>query len=172
MRILLFRHGPAGDRDPERWPDDRQRPLTERGKLRTRRAARGMLRLESDLGAVLTSPLERCLRTAAILCDEAGGALAPEPLAPLSPGGSWREVIKRLGEESPEATIALVGHEPDLGKLAGVLLFGAPAALALKKSGACSIQFDGVVTPGAGQLRWFLPPRSLARVRRSGSRVG
>jgi len=52
----------------------------------------------------------------------------------------------------------LVGHEPDLGKLAGVLLFGAPAALPLRKAGACSIEFDNHCAAGKGRLRipWLL----------------
>jgi phosphohistidine phosphatase len=171
MRIILFRHGPAGDRDPGRWPDDRLRPLTARGETRTRRAARGLLRLEDGLRTVLTSPLVRCARSAEILAEEAGLARSPEALDALAPRGSWRDVILRLGEESPDANVALVGHEPDLGKLAGVLLFGAPAALALKKAGGCSIEFDAPVAPGTGRLRWFLPARALAHVAASRSKV-
>jgi phosphohistidine phosphatase len=171
MRILLFRHGPAGDRDPDRWPDDRLRPLTPRGETRTRRAARGILRLERPLRTILTSPLARCHRTAEILRDACALPVPPESLPALAPGGSWREVLLRLGEESPEASIALVGHEPDIGKFAGVLLFGAPASLPLKKAGACSIEFEGPVTPGGGQLRWFLPPRALASIAGARSKV-
>src|SRR5437762_3410272 len=64
---------------------------------------------------------------------------------------------------------ALVGHEPDLGKLAGSLVFGAPRALPLKKAGACAIDFAGPVEAGAGQLAWFMSPkqlRALSRLRR------
>jgi phosphohistidine phosphatase len=171
MRIILFRHGPAGERDPDRWPDDRLRPLTSRGETRTRRAARGILRLEGKLRGVLTSPLARCARTAEILREEAGLTVAPDVLPALAPGGSWREILLRLGEESPESNVALVGHEPDIGKLAGVLLFGAPASLPLKKAGACAIEFEGTVSAGAGQLRWFLHPRALARVAAARSKV-
>lgn len=171
MRIILFRHGPAGDRDPEQWPDDRLRPLSPKGEARSRRAARGLLRLESGLRAVLTSPLVRCMRTAEILAEEAGLLVLPEALDALAPNGSWRDVLLRLGEESPEANVALVGHEPDIGKLAGVLLFGAPSALPIKKAGGCSIGFDGPVSPGDGQLRWFLPPRALSRVGNARSKV-
>ena len=89
----------------------------------------------------------------------------------LAPRGSWRAVINRLTEESPELTVVLIGHEPDLGKLAGVLLFGAPAALPLRKAGACSIEFDAAPAAGTGRLRWFLPPRALARVGATRSKV-
>ena len=171
MHIILFRHGPAGDRDPGRWPDDRLRPLTSRGESRTRHAARGLLRLEGEVHIVLTSPLLRCLRSAEILASEAGLSHSPEALDALAPRSSWRDVILRLGEASPESNVVLVGHEPDLGKLAGVLLFGAPKALALKKAGGCSIGFDAPVSPGAGLLRWFLPPRTLKRMAGSRSKV-
>ena len=60
-------------------------------------------------------------------------------------------------------TVALVGHEPDLGKLAGTLVFGAPSALPLKKAGACAIQFEGAARPGAGRMVWLLTPRLLRR---------
>ena len=171
MRVILFRHGPAYDRNAERWPDDRGRPLTPRGESRSRRAARGVLRLEGELRAVLTSPLARCVRSAEIVAEAAGLADAPEALDALEPRGSWRDVLLRLGEEPPVGGVALVGHEPDLGKLAGVLLFGAPAALPIKKAGGCAIEFDGPVTPGTGRLRWFLPARALARVAASRSKV-
>jgi phosphohistidine phosphatase len=171
MRVILFRHGPAGDRDPKRWPDDRLRPLTEKGQARSLRAARGLLRLEGSLGRVFTSPFLRCMQTAEILARACGLDAAPEPLDGLAPRGSWRNVLLRLGEESPDATVALVGHEPDLGKLAGVLLFGAPAAVPLRKAGGCSIEFAGSVASGKGQLRWFLPPRALMRIAASRSKV-
>ena len=164
MRVILFRHGPAGDRDARRWPDDRLRSLTPRGEERTRRAVRGLLRLEPGVSGVLTSPLVRCMQSAAILAKSAQLEHTPGALDALAPRGSWRDVLLRLGESSPEAAVVLVGHEPELGKLAGVLLFGAPSALPLKKAGGCSIEFDGAVSPGKGHLRWFLPSRALGRV--------
>ena len=67
MWIYLIRHGPAGKRDPERWPDDARRPLTLRGTRRTERAARGLANLERRAVCLLTSPLERALQTAQLL---------------------------------------------------------------------------------------------------------
>ncbi|HTR97429.1 MAG TPA: histidine phosphatase family protein [Candidatus Acidoferrales bacterium] len=171
MRVILFRHGPAGERDPERWPDDRIRPLTPKGIERTRRAARGLLRLEGEPRRVLTSPLERCVRSARILAAEGKLENAVETVEALAPRSSWRDVLLRLAEEPADAKVVLVGHEPDLGKLAGVLLFGAPAALPLKKAGACSIDFEDTVAAGSGRLRWFLHARGLADVRSSRSKV-
>jgi phosphohistidine phosphatase len=66
MRIVLFRHGPAGERDPEQWPDDAQRPLTSKGEQRTAAAAAGLRRLRPDVRQVFTSPLLRALQTAQV----------------------------------------------------------------------------------------------------------
>jgi len=171
MRILLLRHGPAGTSDPLTWPDDRKRPLTEKGTERTQRACFGLVRLEPAVGVVLSSPLKRCAETAAILAEALDGSATLRFTEALSPGGSWRAVLAELESFLETDTVVLVGHEPDLGKLAGVMLFGAPAALPLGKAGACSIEFEARCAPGKGRLRWFLPPRALRRLARHGSTV-
>jgi len=164
MRVVLFRHGPAGKRDPERWPDDALRPLSARGIGRTRLAARGVTRLEPQLSRILTSPLQRASETAEILAEGWEHEIPVETMEALAPGHPFRAVIERLADlGGTDEAVALVGHEPDLGKLAGVLLLGAPAALPLKKAGACVISFAGPVAAGAGRLEWFLPPGSLRR---------
>lgn len=171
MRLVLLRHGPAGERDPSRWPDDRGRPLTARGEARTRRACAGLARLEPAVALVLSSPLRRCADTAACLREALAGAPAVRPSEALAPGGDARDVLRELESLPAGDTVALVGHEPDLGNLAGLLLFGAPSALPLRKAGGCAIDFDTRSAPGAGRLRWFLPPRALRRLARHGSTV-
>lgn len=169
MRTLLLRHGPAGTSDPMTWPDDRKRPLTEKGIARTHRACSGLARLEPGINLVLSSPLKRCAETAAILVEELDGKATLRFSEALAPGGSWRATLAELESFLEADTVVLVGHEPDLGKLAGVLLFGAPAALPLGKAGACSIDFETRCAAGKGRLRWFLPPRALRRLARHGS---
>ena len=39
MLLLLIRHAHAGDRDAERWPDDRDRPLTDKGRKTQRKVS-------------------------------------------------------------------------------------------------------------------------------------
>jgi len=165
MLVVLFRHGPAGRRDASRWPDDGQRPLTEKGIDRTRDAARGLGRLLKKTPLVITSPLVRAYDSAAILHKVLDGKKSVETLEALRPGGSLRAVVKRLEAAGTGDIVILVGHEPDLGKLAGTLVFGAPATgLPLSKSGACVVTFVGPVRPGEGRLHAFLPPSLLRRV--------
>lgn len=163
MRLILFRHGPAGTRDRSRWPDDALRPLTSRGEERTRAAAEGLAQLHPDLRVILSSPLIRADQTARILGEALDDAKVSH-LGQLAPGGSYREILKAVAATDESGVVALVGHEPDLGKLAGTALFGAPSALPFKKAGACAIDFEDGIRPGGGRLAWFLTPKMLRRV--------
>jgi phosphohistidine phosphatase SixA len=58
----------------------------------------------------------------------------------------------------------IVGHEPDLGRLAGMFVSSPQLAMPLRKAGACAIRFDQAVAQGKGQLEWHLPPRILRRL--------
>ena len=169
MRILLFRHAPAERRDDGLWPDDLARPLTARGMQRARRSSRAIVRLEPGITHVFSSGAQRADSTAHELVRATGGELRAEVLAALAPGGSWREVLRVLARLDEASVIALVGHEPDLGKLAGVLLFGAPTSLPLKKAGAAAIDVESPAA-GVGRLRWWWSPgalRALAKKKRS-----
>ncbi len=171
MQVILFRHGPAGGRDAARWPDDAQRPLSSKGEQRTLAAALGLARLAGDITQIATSPLLRATQTADVLNGVLDLPAPPVVLGALAPGQGYRRVIEWLHAQDSEASVVLVGHEPDLGKLAGVLLFGAPAALPFKKAGACQVSFVGEVAAGAGRLKWFLPPKELRRLAKRGSKV-
>ena len=165
MRIVLFRHGPAETRDPERWPDDSQRPLTAHGVDVTRRAARGVARMEPGITRVASSPAVRALDTARRLVSALDLGGEPELLPALSPEGAWRGVLDWLSGQPGDAVIALVGHQPGLDLLAGGLLRASgEGALVLKKAGACSITCE-VPEPGRGQLRWWLRPAALRGVK-------
>ena len=72
-------------------------------------------------------------------------------------------MFKALSPFSGETGLVLVGHEPDLGVLAGMMI-GAGRTLPLKKAGACAIEFMGPPAAGTGQLLWYVPPRILRRL--------
>jgi phosphohistidine phosphatase len=164
MRIVLFRHGPAETRDPARWLDDSERPLSERGAELTRRAARGVARIEPGIQRVVSSPAIRALDTARCLARELELRGEPELLPALAPEGAWKRVFDWLKAQPGDVTLALVGHQPGLDLLAGGLLRMSGEALMLKKAGACSITCE-VPEPGRGQLRWWLRPAALRAVK-------
>jgi len=160
MRVILFRHGPASRRDPERWPDDSVRPLTSLGAQLTRAAAEGLARIEPDIEQIVSGPFARTRQTARVLADvlETGEIVELEELRPEAP---ISDILQFLSARVSDRNLVLVGHEPDLGILAGLLLCGSPVGLPLKKAGACSIRFEGAPREGAGRLGWFLPPKIL-----------
>jgi phosphohistidine phosphatase len=156
--ICFVRHGIAGTAGP-RWPDDRLRPLTPAGKVATRAAARGLARvLAADV--VLTSPLVRARQTAEIVAKALGCRDLRETGALVTP--DQRALLETIAATGAETVVA-VGHEPDLSRAVSFCLSGDPDAIhvAMKKSAAALIQFEGSPTPGAGELQWFLAPRVL-----------
>lgn len=165
MRLLLFRHGPAGTRESfaKSGRPDSERPLTSKGRRKTARAAAGARRLLKELDLLATSPLARAGQTADILA-EVYGAPRPSPRKELSPAGERRTVLKWLASLDKD-TVALIGHEPALGVLAGWLLTGSPRALfGLGKAGACLLEFNGLPRAGGARLAWLLRPGQLRRL--------
>ncbi len=128
-----------------------------------RRAARGLRKLVPAVDLLASSPYTRCRQTA----DIVGGlyhGLDPAPLPALAPGGAPRTVLQWLRVQAADATIVLVGHEPDLGRLTGYLLTGNASAFAHYKKGAAALlEFSGEVDSGAAALAWFLTAAQLGR---------
>ena len=61
--------------------------------------------------------------------------------------------------------MAIVGHEPDLGRLVCALLASTNGPfLELHKGAACLLEFPGAVARGAATLDWFLGPKYLRRL--------
>jgi phosphohistidine phosphatase len=166
MELLIVRHAIACERNAKRWPDDAARPLSPRGALRARRAAAGLRKLAVRPGRVLVSPLERTQQTAAILSRYAGWPRAI--LCPLLvPGGSPQELLALLASTRGARVLAVIGHQPDLGRLIATCLPGSAgsAAFELRKMAVASITFLGAPRTGQGELRWLVPPKLLRAVR-------
>lgn len=164
MNLLIVRHAPAGDK--RRWAaqgkDDALRPLTPRGRRRMREAAQGLARLGPRPDLLATSPLARARQTADIL--EEAWDLQPVEVPDISPQASPEQVLAWLRGRK-ERTIAIVGHEPALGVLMGLLLTGQERSfMMLKKGQACLIEFQDKTQAGGGRLAWSLAPRQLRRL--------
>lgn len=166
MELIILRHAIAFPRDAKRWPDDAERPLTLEGAKRARRAAAGLKGIARLPALVLTSPLVRARDTAAIFARAARWPEAVECEA-LSPGASPQEVLEALRRQSGKAEcIAVVGHQPHLGRLLALCLRGNAHAggFELKKSAVVCLHFQGLPRAGQGVLEWSLPPRVLRKL--------
>jgi phosphohistidine phosphatase len=163
MDLILVRHAIAAERDPRRWPDDSERPLTKDGIAKFEQAAVGLGKVAASVDLVLASPFRRAWQTAEIL-EKVAGWPGPVECVELQPENSPATVIERCNREHA-AVIALVGHEPLLGELAATLLAGdGSPAQPLKKGGAVRFSTRGEVTEGGMTVRWWLPPKVLRRL--------
>jgi phosphohistidine phosphatase len=122
-----------------------------------------LARIEPEISLIASSSLARALQTARVFARALHVAAVAE-LEALGPGGSPDRILEFLVGHAADRSVMLVGHEPDLGELAGALLFGSPSSLSIRKAGACAIAFDAEVKLGAGSLRWFMPAKILARL--------
>ena len=164
MIVYIVRHAPAEQHDPDRWPDDAQRPLTKKGKRKFGRAAEGLTEIAAKPEVHLTSPFTRARQTAELLVKRAGW---PDPVeAPQLAGGSDpAETLPLLAEHSGVKAVALVGHEPHVSELTSLLLSGDRHLVdtPFKKGGFACLEFSGEIAPGRAQLLWFLGPGALRR---------
>lgn len=161
-QVYLVRHAVAHVRGPE-WPDDDRRPLTARGAARMRRAVGGLRTLDVRPRVIATSPLIRAEQTAALLAAGLGRKPDVVTVPALAQGHPPALVAKALGELPGSASLAVVGHEPDLGELAAWLL-GTARAPAFKKGGVCCLMLADGWRAGGGELLWMATPRMLRRL--------
>ena len=162
MRLVVIRHAIAEDRETfaATGRDDASRPLTDEGKRKMRRAARGLRHLLAEIETIVASPLTRAQETAEIVRDEYGLERV-ETAAELEPDRPIAAVVEALARYSGEL-IAIVGHEPQLSHLVTYLVSGVDrSGLELKKGGACLLEFDGHPRAGAGELLWAARPSML-----------
>jgi len=161
--LYLVRHADAGDRDVHLWPDDRERPLTPKGRQRFEKAAPALRRIAADVDVVLSSNLVRAWQTAQI-ASKKGGWPAPVECSALEPAGTSVEVVNALSPYLNSTGVALVGHEPNLSLLASHLVTNNEMVTPFQfaKGGMACIAFGEAPRAGAGRLRWFLSPK-LAR---------
>jgi phosphohistidine phosphatase len=165
MKLVVIRHGPAGD--PGEWEaegrDDRLRPLTPDGKKQMRRAMGGLATLVKQIDVLATSPLVRAVQSAEIVASEYDVDMVT--VKALEPERDPDETVQWLKEAGSDQTVAVVGHEPHLSTLIGYLLTGKRASfVVLKKAGVALLDLADLPTPGRGALESLLAPGVLRRL--------
>lgn len=165
MNLYLFRHGPAAE--PEVFAGlDPERPLTSAGRKRVRQVARGMRALGLEFDLVLSSPYTRARQTAAVAARVLGFEDRLRLCAALGAGVDATQLVQALIRLRPvPANLMLVGHEPQLSRVASLLLSGGTSLeLLLKKAGLGCLEMDRLVPRRCAALAWWLTSRQLARI--------
>jgi phosphohistidine phosphatase len=158
LRIILFRHGIAIDRDDPSSPVEEDRFLTDEGIEKTRAAALGLARLGVVPDRILSSPWLRARQTAEIAAEalgfDEGRIELSDALLPFSPVSALVELVSVPAARE----VVVAGHAPHLDEALSALTEA--NAVRMKKAAAACIE---LVDPGfaSGRLEWFLPPRAL-----------
>lgn len=156
VELYLLRHADAGD--PLAWPGrDAERPLTNRGKRQAERLAGLLLAAGSRPDLLVSSPYRRATQTARRVAAALGlEVIVDDRLAGRLDLPTLDGLIDDLG--SPRRPV-LVGHDPDFSTL--VALLCASEGIPVPKGTLVRIDASRPLRPGAGLLRWLIPPDAL-----------
>ena len=166
MVLIIFRHGPAGDRlaYQENGGIDSERPLTPEGKNKTQDAAKGLSHLIKEDFLILSSPYVRAKQTAETL-HRVSDCKKPinysESLIGNRHPSEFCDVARKIGAP----VIVAVGHEPHLSSLASHIVYGdsMPYKIKIKKAGALALRW-GISQEEETEFLWLMTPKQLARL--------
>ena len=162
MNLYLLRHAEAVRR--EEFIRDQDRPLTSDGFKKMKISAVGMRALKMKVDLVLSSPLVRARQTAQIAATALNVknkiTLSKNLVPDADPETSIAELTKKY---SSLKNILLVGHEPQLGRLASLLLTGtADLPVIFRKGGLMGLKLDRTPCKRGAALKWFLTGRQMS----------
>jgi len=164
MQIYLMRHAIA--ERPEDWTgEDMERPLTDRGRKRIRLAARGLATLGIRFDLIATSPYARATETAELVGAETAYHAVIVECPALSPGVHLDHLMRFLTQFSNRERVLLIGHAPDMGRLA-LALIGCSGSdgFQFKKGGICRVDIGSVPPEHRGRLIWSMTPQILRTI--------
>jgi phosphohistidine phosphatase len=163
MDLYIIRHAIAQPLGRKNEFTDEKRALTSEGRERMREVAKGLRKAGVELDLLLTSPLVRAVETAEIVAGTLGlGKKEMAETANLVPGASAEKLFAEIKRRNGAESIALVGHQPDLGMLISRIIQGGDnLGVQLKKGSVCLINVLETVPTLRGDLMWMLTPKQL-----------
>ena len=122
MDLLLWRHAEAVEGLP-----DSTRELTERGVRQAHKVAEWLESRRPKKLRVLVSPTVRTRQTASAFTKDF------EIVPALGPGNDISSILGACGWPGGGGSVLVVGHQPELGRLAALLLSGQETDWTIKK---------------------------------------
>lgn len=157
MMLYLLRHAEA----ESVALNDNARRLTLKGEQQARRVGKFCRLHELAPPLILASPVARARQTAQLVAEHLGEAElieAPWAECGMDPAAALHELRGYVRFPS----VMLVGHQPDLGRLAAMLLgMESPDSLHLRKSLLAAIDCGENPRAGLGALEFFLPAKLM-----------
>jgi phosphohistidine phosphatase len=154
--ILLLRHAAAMSASPD--GTDGTRPLSQLGEREAREAGRWLAAHDLRPDRVLCSPARRTVMTASAVLDALGQPVEPvlEPsIYDAVPG----TLITLLDQQTDAGTIVLIGHNPGLEQLVGLLTEGTSSeSRGMPPAGLAWLRASLPLQPGTARLHAFWSP--------------
>ena len=161
MKLYIVRHAWAGHFGDPDWPDDFQRPLSDKGSERFAGVVEKLVERGFAPEVVATSPLVRCRQTAERIVQGMDSRPELVELDELRPGSDLEALVRWTAEQSEEhQSVAWVGHAPDVGRLTAALI-GQAGWIRLAKGGVAAVRFYDTPEIGGGELRWLVTAKML-----------
>jgi phosphohistidine phosphatase len=165
MNLYIIRHAIAVDAATSDY-EDSQRPLTDKGRKKMRQIAKSLRNLSVQFDLILSSPYVRARETAEILANIfkiQDKVVFSDNLIPLQ---RPELLISEINEKHSVDSLALVGHEPHLSTLIGLLVSeNSKIEITLKKGGVCYLTADNLHHHDhPATLEWLLTPGILMEI--------
>ena len=162
MKIYLIRHSNAVDPGTPGYEEDRQRPLTDKGRDKMKDIAYALKAMGIQPDRIVSSPFVRARETAEIVMKVLKYKQELAFSDSLVPEGNADQIIGEINEKFGVDELMLVGHEPCLSGLIGALIAGNPnLAIDLKKGGVCCLSADDLRVEREAVLEWLLTPKIM-----------
>ena len=158
--IYVARHAWAYHFGDPRWPDDAERELEPEGAERFMQVVQTLAERGFAPQAIATSPYVRCRQTADIIArytEHRPEVVETEALAP----GSDFEALCHWSQQTGCEKVCWVGHAPDVGNLAAVLVGDQGAHIRFAKGAIAAVRFDSDFEDSTGELYWLATAKSL-----------
>ncbi len=155
MLVYFLRHASAGQRKNNPAKDEK-RPLDDVGIEQCGIMGRALAALDTQVDAIISSPLKRAAQTASLVGNELGFEGKIEFSDALRPEASYANFRDLLSKNSGHEAILVVGHNPNLSDFLGRLIGGSSrAGMDLKKGAVARVEVDRQ----SGVLHWCMTPK-------------
>lgn len=159
MIIHLLRHAEAEEVSPSGRDGDRR--LTDDGRRRMKAVAKAIAKMDPGYDAIFVSPLVRARQTAEPVAEACGFEKQLVESRALAPNADPVEILHELARLRP-GTALVVGHQPHLGRLVGLLVSGrSDAEVPMKKAGLAAFETGSDPSMGRAELKFYLPPKIM-----------
>ena len=161
MRLYLIRHAWAEERDVDRFPDDRLRPLKPGSAKRFKRLLTTLGAETWPIEAIIASPLTRCVETAYLLKDVLKEKVDLEEDEMLAPGTDWDNLLKKTLKRKASAAV-WVGHGPDIDAAFALLLGIEQGRTKMSKGAIAAFELSDRASTPKAKLLWYADAKLLS----------